>query len=80
MHLVRQKTIENELVHVKSEDPVIQATACELLSVLIESGETQLEYLLMQNKAYCVVEEVIERHPLLKLRFPVLKDYSAKFI
>jgi len=71
----KHRTVEAEVINAGSKKVVIQATALELLSLFIESNETQLNYLLLQFSSAEKLKETLEAEPLLGLRFPVVQKY-----
>jgi hypothetical protein len=81
LHLRRANTVQAELGNLKlyQHGSVVHATALQLLSVLVESGDSQLEFLLLQEEAHSEINRVLELHPVLANRYGVLKRYCEQF-
>jgi len=81
LHLRRANTVQAELGNLKlyQHGSVVHATALQLLSVLVESGDSQLEFLLLQEETHREVSRALELHPILANRYGVLKRYCEQF-
>lgn len=78
LHLQRYKTIQYEILNMQSSNPVIQATALELLQAFISSKDPQLDFLLTQGNAPNVFWDIFSRNIDLSMRFPVIANYCKR--
>ena len=81
LHLRRANTVQAELGNLKlyQHGSVVHATALQLLTVLVESADSQIEFLLIQEEAHRVLGEVFEKHPILAHRYATLRKYCEQF-
>ena len=77
MYARRHFMIRNEVNMLKQGDNV--DTGLLLFSIILESGEEDLVYAMMQEGANKVIREMLKEFPGMNKRFPILAAFTNKF-
>ena len=78
IYLKRNLVVQSELQNLKIPD--LQLSAIELLNILVSADDPRIDAVLLQERAYNYIGEVVREKPLLKLKFPKIGTYVEKYI